>query len=90
MYKVRIGKIYKDKRGYFRGDVVLDNGIEPIRKSFSAKKKYDLIEKKDEWIEKYKDLYLDPFTSNTLGNYTTIGFIQSKKARLQIILCMNM
>lgn len=67
MYEVRIGKIYKDKRGYFRGDVVLDNGIEPIRKSFSSKKKYDLIEKRDEWIEKYKDLYLDPFTSNTLG-----------------------
>ncbi|MFR9276474.1 MAG: tyrosine-type recombinase/integrase [Peptoniphilus senegalensis] len=67
MYDVRIGKIYKDKRGYFRGDVVLDNGIKPIRKSFSAKKKYDLIEKRDEWIEKYKDLYLDPFSSNTLG-----------------------
>lgn len=67
MYEVRIGKIYKDKRGYFRGDVVLDNGIEPIRKSFSAKKKYDLIEKRDEWIDKYKDLYLDPFISNTLG-----------------------
>lgn len=67
MYEVRIGKIYKDKRGYFRGDVVLDNRIEPIRKSFSSKKKYDLIEKRDAWIDKYKDVYLDPFTSNTLG-----------------------
>lgn len=67
MYEVRIGKIYKDKRGYYRGDVVLDNRIEPIRKSFSSKKKYDLIEKRDAWIDKYKDVYLDPFTSNTLG-----------------------
>lgn len=65
--EVRIGKIYKNKRGYFRCDVVLDNGIKPIRKSFGSKKKYDLIEKRDEWIDKYKDLYLDPFTSNTLG-----------------------
>lgn len=67
MFDVKLGKIYKTSNGYYRGDVVLDNGIEPIRKSFSAKKKYDLIEKRDEWIEKYKDLYLDPFTSNTLG-----------------------
>lgn len=66
MYNVKVGKIYKDKRGYFRCDVLLYNG-ETIRKSFSSKKKYDLIEKRDEWIEKYKDLYLDPFTSNTFS-----------------------
>lgn len=67
MQEVKVGRIYKTQNGYYRCDVIFDNNIKPIRKSFSSKKKYELVEKRDEWIEKYKDTYLDPFKPQSLG-----------------------
>lgn len=59
MQEIKIGSIYKTKRNgkdYYRCDVKIKTNTKNFRKSFGSLKRYLVIEKRDNWIEKYKEI----------------------------------
>ena len=59
MQEIKLGKVYKTKRNgkdYYRCDAVVETKPKPFRKSFGSLKRYEVLEKRDAWVEKYKDL----------------------------------
>ncbi|CDZ74834.1 Integrase family protein [Peptoniphilus sp. ING2-D1G] len=61
MQEIKLGSVYKTKRNgkdYFRCDATIKTDTKSIRKSFGSLKRYLALEKRDNWIEKYKDLII--------------------------------
>ncbi|WP_138158739.1 tyrosine-type recombinase/integrase [Peptoniphilus catoniae] len=69
MQEIKLSPVYKTKvngKDYYRCDATIETSLKEIRKSFGSYKRYMVLEKREAWVEKYKDL--DFINSNDFGS----------------------